>query len=246
MEIGDRSSGHGRIWLGLVWFELTWLDLTCQDVVLISSSWHQLFPLWQEMREMANWVPLLYLITLKERSNFPHTALPSVAGIFNLLFPLWQKHEKWQPTVGNRICKMSDRQSSALPSLAKTSSILNHLKRARILPRVTLPSVAEIANFHRRALTVKRKKVEISQKKIKNPPPVLTTDKCRNCRITRNLLGLGNAEIGNPKRGRGTPIFPPPKTGLLDALNKKPHQPQASAVKTESVFPENPNRRGAI
>ena len=89
---------------------------------------------------------------------------------------------------------MSDRQSSALPSLAKTSSILNHLKRARILPRVTLPSVAEIANFHRRALTVKLKKVEISQKKLKPPPAVLTVDKCENCRIDRNLVGPGNAK----------------------------------------------------
>ena len=52
MAIPDRSSGHCGIWLDLVGFELSWLDLTCQDVVLISSSWPQLFPLLQEIRQM--------------------------------------------------------------------------------------------------------------------------------------------------------------------------------------------------
>ena len=85
----------------------------------------------------------------------------------------------------------------------------NLLKRDRIFDQSALPSVAEIVNFRRRALTAKRKKVEIFQKSTKIPPESLASEKCENRKkIARNLVGLGNAKILKILNAEGEPRFP--------------------------------------
>ena len=113
---------------------------------------------------------------------------------------------------------MADHLSSALPSLANTSSILNHLKRERIFFHTALPSVAEIVNFRRRALTAKRKKVEISQKKAKHPR---LYSRSISAKIAESIViwwAPETRKIANSKRDRGAPFLTRSKTGLLYAL----------------------------
>ena len=79
----------------------------------------------------------------------------------------------------------------------------------------------------------------------KNLPECLMSE---NAKIAKSLViwwVWETRKFLNPKRGRGTPIFPLAQTGLLDAVKIKTfHPPQASAVRRESIFPENPNRGG--
>ena len=67
----------------------------------------------------------------------------------------------------------------------KISPNPNLPKREKIYTQTALSSVAKIANFHRRALTAKRKKKWELFKKAQNPPPVLTSD---NCKIAKSIV----------------------------------------------------------
>ena len=107
---------------------------------------------------------------------------------------------------GAEFAKMAGRLSFALPSLAETSSISNHLKRGRISPTQLFPLWQKSPIFADAPLPRNAKKWKISKNRQKSTRS-LASEECENRKIARNLVGLGSAKILKILNAEGPPRF---------------------------------------